>query len=79
MNTPQNVLDMKVLKFVVKNWNTMTKPEILQQTGLSNNQLTNIVFKLRKAGFNMPKKTATGYINNLIQQLINEQGGTINK
>jgi hypothetical protein len=70
-----NEVSKETLKFILKTWPTsMTKGEILKETGIRVGTFNSLIYKLKKAGFNMPKKSRSGYLNILIDELIKEEG-----
>ena len=58
------------VRFVYENYATMSAGEIAEARGLTKNQVTNIVSRLRKAGIDLPRKG--GKRENPVEEFVRE-------
>jgi len=62
------------IKTVIELWNTKTKEEIAEQLGRSVYSITYISSAIRKAGYDLPRKSIKHERGQFIKRILKEEG-----
>lgn len=60
------------IKDLISLWDSNTKEEIAATLGCTKEQVGSMVFRVRKAGYELPRKTVKGITEGLILEAIEE-------
>ena len=60
------------IKALIHLWDDNTKKEIADKLGCNASQVGSMVFRVRKAGYSLPRKTVKGIMEGLIKEAISE-------